>query len=253
MATKIAVTNAKGGVAKTTTAINIADALIFIGYRVLFIDLDPQANSTSVYIPKKNEEYKTLRNLIEGEKAADCIYHGEFGDIIPGDKSLAEEDDVYQKAKQDPALLKKALKSIDRKYDFIVMDTPPNVGAWMKSAIYAADGTVCPVLPKKFAIDGLSELLQKLNEIKKEGNKSLKMYGVVLTVYDQRNAQDKAIKDMLPMMGKALNIHVFETSIRTCQDVEKALAEGKSLFRTKGNSNGAMDYVNLTKEILEEV
>lgn len=254
MAVKIAVTNAKGGVAKTTTAINIADALMFIGSRVLFVDLDPSTNSTSVYLGNARDEVKTLKDLMRGERAEDCITHADFGDIIAGDKALAKEDNPeYEIARKDLNFIKNALKSVERKYDYIIFDTPPNVGAWMKSAIYAANGCVCPVVPKKFAIDGLSELLETLDDIKKGGNKKLKIYGVVLTVYDQRNAQDKAIKDVLPTLGNALGFRVFNTPIRTCQDVEKAIAESKSLFRAKGNSNGAIDYVNLVKEILEVI
>ncbi|MCR5357181.1 MAG: ParA family protein [Lachnospiraceae bacterium] len=256
MSTKIAITNAKGGVAKTTTALNIADALMYIGYKVLFIDLDPQANSTSVYegTTLRSEGEKTLFDVMEGtSNIKDCIQHTEFGDIVAGDSRLAEKDAEYQVKIGGNKILKKSLKEVDKDYDFIIMDTPPNIGAFMQNAIYAADGCLCPVLPKKFAIDGLGQLLDTIDSIRDDGNEKLKIYGIVLTIYDKRNAQDRDIKEQLPELGENLGFHVFNTEIRTCQDVEKALAECKSLFRTKGNSNGAADYVGLVKELLEVI
>lgn len=256
MATKIAITNAKGGVAKSTTAINIADALMYIGYRVLFIDMDPQANSTSVYegLMEKADDRKTLLDVMEKKSpTAECIEHTDFGDIIPGDPELAEQDAVYQTKIGGTKILKKALREIDDDYDFVIMDTPPNLGAYMRNAIYAADGCICPVLPKKFAIDGLSRLLDTIDDIKEDGNENLRIYGILLTIYDKRNAQDRALKEQLPAFGEELGFHVFETPIRTCQDVEKAISDCKSLFRTKGNSNGAIDYANVVKELLEEI
>ena len=125
MAKKIVVTNAKGGVGKSTTSLNLADALRFVGFRVLLVDLDPSRNATSVYT-KKREDIKTLKNLLEGEKAKNCIYKADFGDIIPGDKYLARErSELYRACTDDPAFIKKALKSVEKDYDYIIFDTPP--------------------------------------------------------------------------------------------------------------------------------
>lgn len=256
MATKIAITNAKGGVGKTTSSINIADALMYIGYKVLFIDLDPQANSTSIYKGTTiiEEGEKTLYDVFEGASSiSECIQHTDFGDILASDNRLAEKDAVYQTKIGGNKILKKALKEIDDDYDFIIMDTPPNIGAYMRNAIYSADGCICPVVPKKFAFDGLATLLNTIENIKEDGNDNLKVYGILLTVYDKRNAQDKALKNELPKIGESLGYNVFDTAIRTCQDVEKALVDCKSLFRTKGNSNGAVDYVSVVKELLEVI
>ncbi len=262
MAVKIAITNAKGGVAKTTTAINIADALMYVGYRVLFIDLDPQANSTSVYegTTQRQEDEKTLFDLfncfLQNGKIDDIteyIQHTEFGDIVAGDFRLANNDGAIIQKPKGTKVLKDALKSVEDDYDYVIMDTPPNIGAFMRNAIRAADGCICPVLPKKFAVDGLGQLLNTIDDIREDGNENLKVYGIVLAIYDKRNAQDRAVKEELPKIGEALEFHVFKTPIRTCQDVEKAIAECKSLFRTKGNSNGAIDYAGLVKEVLEVI
>jgi chromosome partitioning protein len=229
---------------------------MYIGYKVLFVDLDPQANSTSVYEGSvlRKPGQKTLLNVMEGKNTTkECIEHTDFGDIIPGDPRLAEQDAVYQTKIGGTKILKRALKEIDSNYDFIIMDTPPNIGAFMRNAIYAANGCICPVLPKKFAIDGLSQLLDTITKIKEDGNENLKLYGILLTIYDRRNSQDRALKEQLPKYGKELGFHVFNTPIRTCQDVEKALSECKSLFRTRGNSNGAIDYAALVRELLEVI
>lgn len=256
MAIKIAITNAKGGVAKTTTAINIADALTFMGYKVLFIDMDPQGNSSSVYTGTlvREDTEKTLKDIFEKkEDVRNCITHTKMGDIILTDKSLAEQDTVYQVQIGGTKILKKALAPVENDYDFMIMDTPPSVGAFMQNALIAADGCVCPINPKKFAVDGLYLLLDKIEQIKENENPDLKIYGIVLTMYDQRNAQDKGIYQQLPDLGEEIGFHVFNTPIRTCQDIEKAIANSESLFRERGNSNGAKDYANLVGEILTEI
>ena len=253
MAKKVAITNAKGGVGKSTCSIELADALSFMGYKVLFIDLDPQANSTSVYLNSMEEvPEKTLLNVMEEtDSIKDCIVHTQLGDIVPGDASLAQQDAVYQTKIGGTKIIKKALKKIDKDYDFIIMDTPPNIGAFMRNALYAADGCICPVLPKKFSMDGLAQLLATINDIKEDGNENLNIYGILLNIYDKRNAQDKAIFAQLPELGDALGIRVFKTAIRTCQDVEKSISNCQSLFRTYGSSNGAMDYAALVAELME--
>lgn len=255
MAIKIAITNAKGGVGKTTTAVCLADALMYVGYDVLFLDLDPQMNSSKVYTGENDiSEAKTLKNLIKGDNVNNCITKTDFGDIILGDQSLADEEDtIYQMARKNLGKLRKSLEKIEDNYDFIMIDTPPNVGTWMRSALYAADGIVIPFNAKTFAVDGLGWLLETIDKIKESGNPNLKIYGGVLTFYDRRNRQDREIAKALPALGKALKFHTFSTHINTCQDIENTIAEGVSLFRSKGNSTGAVDYVHLLHELLKEV
>ena len=253
MAYKIVIANQKGGVAKTTTAVNIADALIYMNYKVLLIDLDPQSNSTSVFKGDAtgNEGKTVLDVVLEKEKIKNCIEHTDFGDRVCGSRDLSNWDGQLITAPGGTKRIKKALKTIDKDYDFIIMDTPPNVGAFMRNALFAADGIVTPLQAKRFALDGLSDFLDTVSELKEDGNEDLQILGVLLTMYDQRNKQDREVIEALPDIGKQLNINVFRTVIRTCQDIENAIAESKSLFRTKESSNGANDYADLVIEILD--
>lgn len=253
MAYKIVIANQKGGVAKTTTAVNIADALMYMNYRVLLVDMDPQSNSTSVFLPEKTPKNTVLDVVLEKKKIKSCIEESDFGDIVSGSSELASWDGQLISTPGGTRRIKKALSSIEEDYDFVVMDTSPSLGGAMRNALFAADGIIIPVQAKKFALDGLSNFLDIVNELKDDGNENLQILGILLTMYDQRNKQDKEVIAALPEIGRSLDINVFNTAIRTCQDIENALAESKSLFRTRGSSNGANDYADLVLEVLDIV
>ncbi len=255
MAYKIVVANQKGGVAKTTTAVNIADALMYMKYKVLLLDLDPQCNSTSVFIGRAPAEGdKTILNVFQKkDNISDCIKHTDFGDVVCGSRELANSEDTFMRAAGGLKIVKNAIKKIEDVYDFVIMDTPPNVGAFMRNALFAADGIITPLQAKRFALDGLSDFLDTVELLKDDGNENLEILGILLTMYDQRNKQDREVYEALPEVGASLNINVFKTAIRTCQDIENAIADSKSLFKTKSNSNGANDYADLVCEILEKI
>ena len=252
MAYKIVVANQKGGVAKTTTAVNMADALMYMGYRVLLIDLDPQCNSTAVFKGSDTvDKNSALDVILEKKKMEDCIEHTDFGDIVCGSKELATWEGQLLTAPGGTKRIRKAVRDIEGQYDFIIMDTPPNVGAFMRNALFAADGIVTPLQAKRFALDGLSDFLDTVEELKEDGNESLKILGVLLTMYDKRNKQDREVIEALPDVGKSLQIHIFNTAIRICQDIENAISASQSLFRTKSHSNGANDYADFIGELLD--
>ena len=251
MSYKIVIANQKGGVAKTTTAVNIADALMFMEYRVLLIDLDPQSNSTAVFLGEERPEKSVLDVILEKDKIKKCIQKSDFGDIVPGSKELADWDGQLISAPGGTKRIKKALKDIENDYDYVIMDTSPSLGGAMRNALFAADGIVIPVQAKKFALDGLSDFLDTVFELKGDGNEDLQILGILLTMLDQRNKQYREVLLELPEIGESLGINVFDHPIRICQDIENAIAESKSLFRTKGSSNGANDYADLVIEILD--
>ncbi len=253
MATKIAIANQKGGVGKTTTAINIADALKRCGYDVLFLDLDPQCNSTGSY-KAETEDTSTIYDVMDGKVSIkDAIQHTEIGDIIAGDPLMAGEESKFQSRPGGFNIIKKALKEVDDQYDFVIMDTPPNLGIYMLNALTAANGIVIPVKAEKDAIDGLSQLINTVNEVVENTNENLKVYGVLMTAYDKRNSLDKDIWTQLPEVGKSNGFRVFDNPVRVCQAIKMAQAEEVSLFDKDPASTGALDYAAVVKELLGEI
>jgi chromosome partitioning protein len=264
MAIKIAIANQKGGVGKTTTSINVADALKHFGFKVLFIDLDPQHNSTSTYgatIDGVNTIVDVLKKDCEIKEA---IQHTQLGDIIAGDGILSQEEKYFDSQKARENLLKKQLKAVESEYDYVIMDTPPNLGIYMINALTAADGCVIPIKAEQYAVDGLGLLVDTINDVVEELNNNLKIYGVLLNVYDARNSLDKDINGILPEVGEKKGFKVFHTPIRISQDVKKVqsmsdvikedgsvIKANRSLFENYSMSNAAIDYVNVTKEIME--
>ena len=247
----IAIANQKGGVGKTTTALNIADALRHSGYTVLFIDVDPQANSTSSYKAVIENTY-TAQDLFEKKCSADeAIQHTEFGDIIAGDPGLSTIEMDVQKKMGGFHLLKKALGKMKASYDYVIVDTPPNLGIYMLNALIAANKVIVPIKAEKYAIDGLQRLIETISDVKEEENPDLEIAGILLTTYDKRNELDRKLWDTLPEVGEAIGMPVFETPIRISQDVKKAQDQIQSLFDSYPNSNAAYDYARVTKELIE--
>jgi chromosome partitioning protein len=227
---------------------------MYMGYRVLLVDLDPQSNSTSVFTAGEPAGENTVLDVVlEKKDIKECILHTQFGDIVPGCRELASWDGQLIQAPGGTKRIRKAFKGIGQDYDFILMDTPPNVGAFMRNALFAADGIITPIQAKRFALDGLSDFLDTVVELQEDGNENLKILGVLLTVYDRRNRQDREVMAALPSVGEQLGIRVFKSVIRICQDIENAISDSKSIFRTRGNSNGANDYADLAIELLERI
>ena len=245
------IANQKGGVGKTTTALNIADALRHSGYEVLFVDVDPQTNSTSSY-KAEIEGVNTVYDLFEKNCTADeAIQHTEFGDIIAGDPEITTIETKLQSKPGGFNTLKKALQKMKAEYDYVIIDTPPNLGMYMLNALIAADKVIVPIKAEKYAIDGLSKLIETINDVKDEANPDLTVAGILLTTYDRRNELDRKLWDVLPEVGEQIGMPVFECPIRISQDVKKAQDQVVSLFDTFPNSNAAYDYARVTKEILE--
>ena len=248
----IAVANQKGGIGKTTTSLMLADGLKHCGYNVLFIDLDPQCNSTSSYKAKIEDEY-TLYDLMNDKCAVnDAIQHTEMGDIIAGDPHLAEDESKFQSRMGGFNIIKNALKSVQNKYDFCVIDTPPSLNIFMYNALCAASEIVIPLRAEKYAIDGLGKLIQTVNDVLNNANPTLRIDGVLMTAFDARTSLDNEIWNTLPAIGEKYGFDVFTTPIRICQDIKKAQANGVSLFDTNPSCNGAVDYANVVKEILNK-
>lgn len=266
MAIKIAISNQKGGVGKTTTAINIADGLRHIGKRVLFIDMDPQCNSTTTYGAVIENENTIVDVLKKDCEIREAIQKTPMGEIIAGDTLLVQMEYYFYSQKARENILRRVLKEIENDYDFIIMDTPPNLGIYMINALTAADGIIIPLPAQAYSIDGLSLLIDTIKEIRETLNDNLKIYGVLLTSLDIRRSMDVEVRDVIPLVGEQKGFSVFKTPIRVCQDIQNVQGlknktdqngnvqvVNRSLFDRYPTCNGAIDYVNVIKELLEVI
>jgi chromosome partitioning protein len=248
----IVIANNKGGVGKSTTALALADVFMKKGKKVLFIDTDPQGNSSATYHAVIDGE-STLYDLLEGEcSAEEAVQHTDIGDIIASDPALAGVQMKYTSRPANLVTLKKALKEIEEKsdYDYCIIDTAPTLEFYTSMALFAADGVIIPVSADIYALGGLNTILGFINQVKDAFNDRLKVYGVFITAYDQRTALGRDCKENLPIKGKELGFHVF-APVRTCQDVKNAQAAGMMLLDYAPGCNAADDYRVLANEIIK--
>lgn len=245
----IAIANQKGGVGKTTTAINLSSALGILEQNVLLVDADPQANATSgLGIISKNIEFSIV-NLFQGDANLDrCILdtHSPNLKIIPGSIKLAEiEINV-----KNPNLnrLKTSLDSLKDKFDFIIIDCSPSLGYLTLNSFVAADSIIIPVQCEFFALDGLRKLLSTFKSVRKSFNENLSIEGILVTMYDERLSQNNHIINELKTHFKDL---VFKTIIKRNVSLSEAPSFGTSVFDYKMNSEGSTNYLNLSREIMK--
>ncbi len=259
----IAVTTQKGGVGKTTTTINVADALKNFGFNVLTIDFDPSCNATTTFGAQREDVYTLYDVLDNACPTKEAIQSTPIGDIIPGDSLLAESIDHFSAKMSRELLLKKKIKEVVDEYDYIIIDTPPTLNLYMLNALAASNGCIIPLNAEKYSIDGLDLLFNTINQIREnEINTNLRVYGTVITKFDARTNIDNELKEGLPLIGERDGFNTFDQSIRVCQEVKKAQNinatpddpnPNRSLYVNFPTSKAAIDYVNFTKELLEVV
>ena len=218
MAIKIAIANQKGGVGKSTTAINIADVLRLDGNKVLFLDLDPQRNSTTTYGAKIDGENTIVDVLKKDCTAAEAIQHLPLGDIIAGDPLLAQEKTYFDSKLAKELLLKKALKDVEDDYDYVVMDTPPDLGIYMVNALAAADGCVIPMKADKYSADGLTGFIGTINDITDALNDPGKENVLAVKVYKFCDGTWMEDQDMIYDGGIFRDVYLTSTPTVHVQD-----------------------------------
>lgn len=252
----ITIANQKGGVGKTTTTINLADALKHLGKNVLVIDMDPQCNTSSV-LDAKTEDTYTMYDVMYGEcSLADAIQNQSFLDIVPCDNNLkkTQEKTFFTQKLGGERILYKALKKleIEADYDYVIIDTPPDLGIYLINAMMASDGVIIPMLADKFSISGLNQFVESLNEVLENGNEDLQVYGTLLVAYDNRRNFDKKIAKQLIEESKIRCIPHFKKKIRVCQKLKEACNEQKSIYDYGSKGTGArLDYRDVAWEIIQ--
>lgn len=247
----LTIANQKGGVGKTTTAINLASALARRGKRTLLVDIDPQGNTSIVFCDIHQIPYSTYDVLSDSKvKMEDIIQHTSVHhlDLAPAKIALAKLESQLVGELDAPFRLKDALAPLRHNYDVIVIDTPPALGIATVNALVASSHLLVPIQASYFALEGTDDLLETMEKVKARANPELKIIGVLITLVDKRT---KLSKDITSQIKKVFCNNVFRTTISKSVRLEESPAYRESIFTFAPDSSGALEYFKLSEEVLK--
>ena len=251
MSRVIAIANQKGGVGKTTTAINLGASLAVAEKRTLVVDIDPQGNATSGLGLERRETLPTVYDVLVGEKTAEeaVSHHLHFSclDLIPSTRDLVGAEIELVQAPQRESILRKALEPIRDQYDYILVDCPPSLGLLTLNTLTASDSVLIPIQCEFYALEGLSQLLNTIRLVQKGLNPGLDIEGVLLTMYDKRlNLSRQVAAEAREYFGAK----VYRTPIPRNVRLAEAPSFGQPIVLYDVLSQGAQAYLSLAKELL---
>lgn len=250
MGRTIVIANQKGGVGKTTTAINLSAALAELGQKVLVVDTDPQGNTTSGFGIDKDEAENTIYELLLGEcEIEECLLETEVENlsIIPANINLAAAEIELIGIDEKEYILKRALDQIRNRYDFIIIDCPPSLSVLTTNAMCAANTVLVPIQCEYYALEGLTQLMYTINLVKERLNPELEMEGVVFTMYDARTNLSLQVVENVK---SNLKQEIYKTIIPRNVRLAEAPSHGMPITKYDSKSAGAESYRLLAEEVI---
>ena len=251
MARVIAIANQKGGVGKTTTAINLGASLAVSEQRTLIVDIDPQANASSGLGVRPGEDRLTIYDvLIGGHTAADAIVRGlqfPFLDLIPSDRDLVGAEIELIETADRERVLRRALDTLRDGYDYVLVDCPPSLGLLTLNTLVAADSVLIPIQCEFYALEGLSQLLNTVRLVQKGLNPGLEVEGVLLTMYDRRLNLSRQVADEA---REYFGDKVYKSTIPRNVTLAESPSFGKPIVQYDALSSGAQGYLGLAREVM---